>query len=97
MLLHSPHPGTFCAGADLRERKTMSPTQVSSFLDSLRALVGEIEALKIPSIAVVDGYALGGGTELALGCDIRVGGEFSSIDNLQLCRGSQIWRSSCGA
>jgi hypothetical protein len=75
MLLHSPHPGAFCAGADLRERKTMSPTQVSSFLDSLRSLVGEIEALKIPTIAVVDGFALGGGTEIALGCDMRVGGK----------------------
>lgn len=75
MLLHTPHTGTFCAGADLRERRTMSPAQVSDFLDSLRCLISELEAVKVPSIGVVDGYALGGGTEIALGCDMRVGGE----------------------
>jgi methylglutaconyl-CoA hydratase len=52
----------------------MSPTQVSSFLDSLRSLIAELEGIKIPTIGVVDGYALGGGTEIALGCDLRVGG-----------------------
>lgn len=74
-MLHTPHPGTFCAGADLRERRTMSPAQVSDFLDSLRSLISELEAVRVPSIGVVDGYALGGGTEIALGCDMRVGGE----------------------
>lgn len=74
LLLHTPHAGTFCAGADLRERRTMSPAQVSSFLDSLRALISELEAVRIPSVGIVDGYALGGGTEIALGCDLRVGG-----------------------
>lgn len=74
LLLHTPHPGTFCAGADLRERRTMSPAQVSNFLDSLRCLISELESVQVPSIGVVDGYALGGGTEIALGCDLRVGG-----------------------
>ena len=73
LLLHTPH-SAFCAGADLRERKTMSPTQVSDFLNSLRSMLAELEALRIPTVAVVDGFAMGGGTELALGCDIRVGG-----------------------
>ena len=70
----------FCAGADLRERATMSQPQVSSFLDSLRALLTELESLTIPSIAVIDGFAMGGGCELALGCDLRVAGEcFGSV------------------
>lgn len=76
LLLHTPHAGTFCAGADLRERRTMSPTQVSDFLDSLRCLISELESVQVPSIGVVDGYALGGGTEIALGCDLRVGGTY---------------------
>ncbi|WVQ99631.1 hypothetical protein IAU59_006769 [Kwoniella sp. CBS 9459] len=79
LLLHSSAPGLFCSGADLRERRTMSPSQVSSFLDSLRDMLAELEGIKVPSIAVVDGYALGGGAELALACDLRVGGEHTKI------------------
>jgi methylglutaconyl-CoA hydratase len=55
----------------------MSPEQVSDFLDSLRAALGELEALRLPTIAVVDGFALGGGCELSLACDLRVGGACS--------------------
>jgi len=64
----------------------MSPYQVSDFLDSLRSLLSELEALTIPTIAVVDGFALGGGTELALGCDIRVGGKSSLCPRYASCR-----------
>lgn len=74
LLLHTPHPGMFCSGADLRERRTMSPPQVSAFLTSLRDMLHELESLAVPTVAVVDGMALGGGCELALGCDLRVGG-----------------------
>lgn len=78
LLLHSAHAGMFCAGADLRERTTMSPSDVSTFLDSLRSLLSELEAVRIPTIGVIDGFALGGGCELALGCDIRIAGGFNS-------------------
>lgn len=57
----------------------MSPMQVSNFLDNLRQLLAELEALPIPTVAVIDGYALGGGAELALGCDLRVGGEATYV------------------
>ncbi len=52
----------------------MSTFDVSSFLDSLRALLFELEAVGVPSVAVVDGHAIGGGCELSLGCDLRVAG-----------------------
>ncbi|RSH87286.1 hypothetical protein EHS25_003195 [Saitozyma podzolica] len=79
LLLHTPHPAIFCAGADLRERRTMSSGQVAAFLDSLRSLLMEMEELRVPTIAVVDGFAMGGGCELALGCDLRVGGEHTKL------------------
>jgi len=78
VLLHSTGP-VFCAGADLRERKTMTQPQVAAFLDALNAMVCELEDLPLPTVAIVPGPALGGGTELALGCDLRVGGKETSF------------------
>jgi hypothetical protein len=71
--------GSFCAGADLAERRTMSPIQVAKFLSDLRAALGELEALPMPTIAAIDGPALGGGLELSFACDLRVAGEFGSL------------------
>ena len=62
----------FCAGADLKERLTMSETEVRSFLSAIRRLLIKIEELPLPVIAAINGFALGGGTELALACDLRV-------------------------
>lgn len=63
--------GIFCAGADLKERQTLSPVEVKKFVNSLRQLVVNIENLPMPVIAAMDGAALGGGLELALACDLR--------------------------
>ena len=62
----------FCAGADLKERLSMSETEVRSFLSAIRRLLIKIEELPLPVIAAINGFALGGGTELALACDLRV-------------------------
>ncbi len=62
----------FCAGADLKERTTLSPDQVKEFIFSIRNLFTSIEQLNKAVIAAVNGVALGGGTELALACDIRL-------------------------
>ncbi|XP_063701748.1 methylglutaconyl-CoA hydratase, mitochondrial [Culicoides brevitarsis] len=72
LVLRSLVPGVFCAGADLKERATLTPTQVSAFVTSLRKLLSDIEQLPMPVIAAIDGVALGGGLEMALACDIRV-------------------------
>ncbi|CAA7392077.1 unnamed protein product [Spirodela intermedia] len=65
----------FCAGADLKERKLMSPSEVKDFVNSLRSAFTVMEVLPIPTIAVIEGAALGGGLELALSCDLRICGE----------------------
>jgi len=62
----------FCAGADLKERLTMSEGEVRQFLSRIRSLFNKIEELPIPVIAAINGVALGGGVELVLACDLRV-------------------------
>jgi enoyl-CoA hydratase/carnithine racemase len=62
----------FCAGADLKERLTMSDGEVRHFLSAIRRLFTKIEELPLPVVAAVNGVSLGGGTELALACDLRV-------------------------
>jgi len=62
----------FCAGADLKERRTMPDERVPLFVRNIRALMDDVEAIPQPTIAVVGGFAFGGGTELALSCDLRV-------------------------
>lgn len=65
----------FCAGADLKERETFTEADVTEFLLKLRETFLLIENLPQPVIAVINGVALGGGTELALACDIRIASE----------------------
>ncbi|GMH28922.1 hypothetical protein Nepgr_030765 [Nepenthes gracilis] len=79
MMLCSSVPKVFCAGADLKERKTMIPSEVRSFVSSLRSTFTLLEELPIPTIAVIEGVALGGGLEMALSCDIRICAEDSTM------------------
>ncbi|KAK3158621.1 hypothetical protein QOZ80_2AG0139500 [Eleusine coracana subsp. coracana] len=74
VLVASSVPGAFCAGADLKERRLMSSSEVREYANSLRSTLSSFEALPIPTIAVIEGAALGGGLELALSCDLRICG-----------------------
>ncbi|KAJ0769695.1 putative methylglutaconyl-CoA hydratase [Helianthus annuus] len=69
----------FCAGADLKERLTMNVSEVRATVNSLRSTFTFLEALEIPTIAVIEGAALGGGLEMALSCDLRICGEDAKL------------------
>lgn len=72
VILKSKVPGIFCAGADLKERLEMTELEVKAFGLLLRSTFSKIEDLPIPAIACIEGFALGGGLEMALACDLRV-------------------------
>jgi enoyl-CoA hydratase/carnithine racemase len=62
----------FCAGADLKERATMSEEDVRGFLERLRGTLRTLETSACVFLAAINGSAFGGGTELALACDLRL-------------------------
>lgn len=79
VIIKSLVPNVFCAGADLKERKTMNAQEVEIFVNTLRGLMIKVEQLPMPVIAALDGAALGGGLEMALACDIRTAADSSKL------------------
>ncbi len=65
----------FCAGADVKEMKDKHPMEAEAFSRLGHKIFSRIEDMDKPVIAAINGYALGGGCELALACDIRIAGE----------------------
>src|SRR5579872_1779011 len=64
----------FIAGADINELAVLSPVEAKSVSERGQAVFRTLEKLAKPSVAAVNGFALGGGLELAMSCAIRVAG-----------------------
>ncbi len=67
-----PKKASFSTGADLKERKDMIPDQVRRYVFTIRNTFTAVEQVRVPVIAAINGFAFGGGIELALACDIRI-------------------------
>jgi 3-hydroxyacyl-CoA dehydrogenase/enoyl-CoA hydratase/3-hydroxybutyryl-CoA epimerase len=77
LVVRSAKPSGFIAGADVNEfRGAADPRQVEIEIGKAHAVIDRFEALKIPSVAVIHGFCLGGGLEVALACNTRI-----AIDN----------------
>lgn len=69
----------FVAGADIKEMDQMSPIQAFEYMTYANDTFTRLSDLTQPTIAVLNGYALGGGLELALSTDIRIGFEKTMV------------------
>ncbi|PWK67709.1 enoyl-CoA hydratase/carnithine racemase [Streptomyces sp. CG 926] len=79
VVLSSTSERAFCVGADLKERNSFSDTELVRQRPTTRGAYGGVLALPMPTIAAVHGFALGGGFELALACDVIVADETSVV------------------
>lgn len=79
VVVSSSHDRAFCVGADLKERNRFTDEELRAQRPLARAAYGGVLDLPVPVVAAVDGFALGGGFEIALSCDLIVAGEGATV------------------
>ena len=74
LVIRSGKPGGFIAGADVKEFSQLeSADQAYELVRAAQRMFDALESMSCPTVAIIDGFALGGGLELALACRYRVG------------------------
>ena len=79
VVLSSSQDRAFCVGADLKERNTFTDADLMAQRPWARAAYSGVLNLPMPAIAVVEGFALGGGLEIALCCDLIIAGSAAVV------------------
>lgn len=70
---------SFCAGADISYMVNIDPIKAERYASSAQSVLNKIEKMDKPVIAAVNGFALGGGCELAMVCDLRIASDNAKI------------------
>lgn len=78
---------SFCAGGDLRYVMNIDPIEAERYASFMHNLLNKIENLEKPVIAAINGYALGGGCQLALACDVRIASNNAKIGQTEVTVG----------
>src|SRR4051794_21753770 len=79
MILASPNPALFCAGADIKAFTQLDASSGRELVEGAHALFRSWEQSPIMTIAAVNGIALGGGCEIAMACDVRLAAQSASF------------------
>lgn len=77
----------FVAGADISEMRDKNPVDALSFMELGHETLRLIETMAKPSIAAINGFALGGGTEISLACDVRFAAENTAFGQPEILIG----------
>jgi enoyl-CoA hydratase/3-hydroxyacyl-CoA dehydrogenase len=78
---------SFSAGADVTMFPKATPVKAEEFSRNGQKIFGKIEEMSKPIIAAINGYALGGGLELALACDLRIAAEHAELGSPEILLG----------
>jgi enoyl-CoA hydratase len=79
LVISSGLDGVFAAGADLKHMSGLTPETLAAYRDALRRPIETLATSGRPSIAAIDGLALGGGLELAMACTLRFASTMSQL------------------
>src|SRR4051812_9027701 len=87
MVLASPNPALFCAGADIKAFTQLDEAAGRELVNRAHELFRDWEKSRIMTIAAVNGLALGGGCEIAMACDVRLAGYSASFGQREITLG----------
>jgi len=84
LVLRGAGEEAFMAGADIKYMKDLSTIEAQAWGELGHRVTDAIEQFPAPTVAVVDGYAFGGGCEMAMACDLRIASESALIGNTEI-------------